>query len=167
LLCFALLCCASLSSGSDFVVQRANRSLLSSTAREFENTELIGLCLDSLVGEQICKSAAARLEFEILLGMESKSEFDFLASHFDELRVEKLANPDFDVLHAIIAIIAIISLFLLVNSSEDSLYEFISTQLSSDDPFRFLIFSNSSNSVAFLDRRFCSLSTFVILFFIS
>jgi len=151
----------SLCTGRDFVVTSANRSFVLSIAKEFENAELAGLCLDWHAGELNCKSAAESLDVKISLGIGADAEINFLASHFHETKFDALKGFHPSVLSRIL------SQQSLVLSSEDSLYEFISSLLPKNDEFfglfEFVEFSCLSESsarsfVAVCRSRLCLLT---------
>jgi hypothetical protein len=76
---------------------------LTSFASEFENEELVVLCLDVYDGAATPKSAAEHLRLKIGLGIEANAELNFLVSHFHELSSNLLDRFDSDALSEILS----------------------------------------------------------------
>jgi hypothetical protein len=116
----------SLGCGSTIVIQEEDRKFLLSLCRELCNSELYALIIEHFTGELTISQALERLSDFESFRFDCNRSISFIASHFFELSPSDLSEIPFSALYPIL------SHDSLQLSSEDSLYDFISSQLSID-----------------------------------
>jgi hypothetical protein len=115
--------------GCEFRVTSENRAFVTSLANEFENEELIVLCLD-VIGEALTpESVVESLCLKISHGIGAEMELDFIATYFHKLGFDLLDRFNCDALSVIL------SRDSLVVSLEDSFFQLIATWLANSSEF--------------------------------